>query len=493
MRTSKHRPETISEAERSLGPLPSWFIPPKGSLAEAEFARTVDVGALLGLVEAFVRRHVILNEHQAAAIVLWVFHCWAVAAARTTPYIHVTSPEPESGKSRLIETVEPILPTPLRTSSMTPAVLFRAIQQLTPTLLFDEIDNTFRDKNEKTELLGLLNDGYRRGGYALRMGGPNRDRLDKFPTFSPKLLAGLDELPRALATRVIRVELTRKRPDEHVADFYPDEVAAETFELRGMLETWTNVSVETLGAMRPAKVPGLRDRLQDCWSPLFAIADRAGGEWPERARTAALHLSAAGQEPTESLRVRLLSDIRDRFGEDGRLWTKDLIAQLIDDAEAPWGDLRGKPLSDRSLGRFLKPFHIRSKPIRIGDEVARGFERTQFEDAWTRYLPAPDPDNPSPDVTTLQPASVKGELANPERYTDGFVTDAKSGDPAWSERCNGVTARKAQDGNGAVPEPGEAAFLDYLFAEYEAGHMGLDEVLERERQHQEAEAFEAAE
>jgi Protein of unknown function (DUF3631) len=441
----------------------------------------VDLPGLLGFVEAFIRRHVILSVHQATAVVLWVFHCWAVDAARTTPYMHVTSAEPESGKSRLLETVEPLLRKPKRTSSMTPAVLFRAIQMYHPELLFDEIDNTFRDKNEKTELLGLLNDGYRRGGHALRIGGKNRDELQEFETFCPKMLAGLDELPRALATRVIRIELTRKRPDESVADFYPDDITAETKELRDVLETWATVSVDTLKAMRPNRVPGLRDRLQDVWTPLLAIADLAGVDWPARATSAALHLAAAGQEPTESLRVRLLADIRTSFGADQRLWTRQLIGRLTDDLEAPWGDLRGKPLTDRTLAKLLKPFHVRSKPIRIGDEVFRGFDVAQFEDVWTRYLPS----TLSVDVTALQPPSPQGKQGIAERYNDPGVTRTDSAsNPHGKPGVTDVTASNAETcERGMIP--GDDGFLDHLLAQYESGEVGLDEALACEAEHRE--------
>jgi hypothetical protein len=40
--------------------------------------------------------------------------------------------------------------------------------------------------------------------------------------------------------------------------------------------------------------------------PLPAIADLAGGEWPERARRAALALSGSGSEPRDSVREQLL-------------------------------------------------------------------------------------------------------------------------------------------------------------------------------------------
>jgi len=200
------------------------------------------------------------------------------------------------------------------------------------------------------------------------------------------VLAGLDELPRALATRVIRIELARKRPDEQVQDFYPDEIREETAEFGRQIETWGKVAVDELKRSRPARVPGLRDRLQDCWTPLLAIADMAGGDWPDRAREAAILLSAAGQPPTESLRVALLTDIRAAFGDEERLSSKDLLARLLDDPEAPWGDLRGRPLTERKLAQLLRPFHIHSRTVRMADARAKGYLRESFEDAWTLSL-----------------------------------------------------------------------------------------------------------
>ena len=58
---------------------------------------------LLDRVELFVRRYVVLDDSQAAAAALWVAHSHAVDAARATPYMHISSAEPESGKTRLLE------------------------------------------------------------------------------------------------------------------------------------------------------------------------------------------------------------------------------------------------------------------------------------------------------------------------------------------------------------------------------------------------------
>jgi putative DNA primase/helicase len=56
------------------------------------------------------------------------------------------------------------------------------------------------------------------------------------------------------------------------------------------------------------------------------IADLAGGDWPERARAAALTLSAPSARDNESLSVELLRDIKSIFDTSavGRIASADL-------------------------------------------------------------------------------------------------------------------------------------------------------------------------
>ena len=54
---------------------------------------------------------------------------------------------------------------------------------------------------------------------------------------------------------------------------------------------------------------GIEDRDADVWEALLAVADVAGGDWPERARVALLRLLRT-QGSTPSLGVRLLADLR---------------------------------------------------------------------------------------------------------------------------------------------------------------------------------------
>ena len=135
----------------------------------------------------------------------------------------------------------------------------------------------------------------------------------------------------------------------------------------------------------------MADRAFDVWEPLLAIADLAGGEWPQRARAAAVALCARSTSEDESIGVRLLSDLHDVFELQGL--RSDLGPQTCSPRWSPTrkrpgtSGKQGKPLSARSLAGLLRRHHIRSRTIRIGDETAKGFLAEQFEEAWKRYLP----------------------------------------------------------------------------------------------------------
>ena len=51
-----------------------------------------------------------------------------------------------------------------------------------------------------------------------------------------------------------------------------------------------------VGEAWPALPEGVTDRRAEAWEPLIAIADAAGGTWPERARVASVADVAATRE-----------------------------------------------------------------------------------------------------------------------------------------------------------------------------------------------------
>ena len=51
---------------------------------------------------------------------------------------------------------------------------------------------------------------------------------------------------------------------------------------------WADDHAQAIGAIDPTMSEEIYNRVADNWRPLFAIADVAGGEWPDRVRVAAV-------------------------------------------------------------------------------------------------------------------------------------------------------------------------------------------------------------
>ena len=138
-----------------------------------------------------------------------------------------------------------------------------------------------------------------------------------------------------------------------------------------------------------------------------AIADLAGGGWPERSRTAAVALFAEGRDEETSCRVRLLEDIRSIFDERNidEITSTDLVFSLNAIEASPWGGwAHGKGLTTHSLARQLR--HFRIFPRHTRDASARGYLLEQFADSFVRYLP-------DWGATTVKPSDEGDESREP--------------------------------------------------------------------------------
>ena len=344
------------------------------------------------------------SEHAQVAHALWIAHTHLMGAWDTTPRIAFLSPEPGSGKTRALEITEPLVPRPVQSVNVSPAYLFRKVSDVEglPTILFDEIDTIFGAKaGEHEEIRGFINAGHRRGAVAGRcvVRGKNIETED-LPAYCAIAMAGLGNLPDTILSRAVVVRMRRRAPGETVEPFRSREHTKDGNDLRAKLETWAATVRERIGKTWPTMPEGVEDRNADVWEALLAVADAAGGDWPDRAREAAKFLVGQARQDTPSLGLRLLADVKKVFEEEDKnknkkggqcesLFTSVLLQRLVQQEEAPWGDLRGRPLDARRLASLLKPYGIASKSHRIGAENAKGYERADFADAWGRYLTVP--------------------------------------------------------------------------------------------------------
>ena len=257
------------------------------------------------------------------------------------------------------------------------------------TILYDEIDNLFSKSEEGiSDLRGALNSGYRRNAVSTRCVNKGEGVAD-FVCYGPLALAGLKTLPDALATRAIFIHMRPRAADEPKEDFKLRYHPAEAQPIKEGLEEWcVAISANVIG-YEPLMPAGITDRSADIWEPLLVIAEMAGGDWPNRARAAASYLTGAAKEDVVSSGRELLAHIMDAFLDADKIWTCTLCQRLRDREESPWADIRGKALDERGLSVRLKAYRLKSRDVRIDGVVRKGFHKSDFADAWKRYLPQP--------------------------------------------------------------------------------------------------------
>ena len=115
----------------------------------------------------------------------------------------------------------------------------------------------------------------------------------------------------------------------------------------------------------------LTNRAADIWRSLFAIADCAGGQWPELARRSAIIMMRDREDA--SIAAQLLGDIRELFDSQrtDRFWSETVVKHLTAMENRPWADWKnGKAMTQPQLARQLKPFGVSPIDLRIGFHAA---------------------------------------------------------------------------------------------------------------------------
>jgi putative DNA primase/helicase len=486
------------DADEKVGPA-HWNVAPA--------AAPVDGAELLDRLRAVFRRYIMLPPGADVALPLWVLHAWTHDSCEISPILCLTSPTKRCGKTSVMILLTYLTPRSELAANVSTASIFRFIEAEHPTLLIDEADSFLSDNDE---MRGVLNSGHTKAGAnVVRMVETNGEHVaQRFSTWAPKAIALIKGLPDTLTDRSVVLRLMRKPPGSKVERLRKRD-SDEFKALRSQASRWAADHGLKLIDADPPMPETLHDRAADNWRPLLAIADRAGGRWPELARKAACDLT--GVEDDGALNVTLLTDVRTAFGPAAVMRSADLAAALAADPEAPWATFnRGNPISQRQIARMLGQFGIISDTVHPpGLSQGKGYKRADLEPQWESYCP-PDPgqDAPCPDTphfqaykrTNIDETGITCDFSSvqdPPPY--GSKTDGLSHSHAGLYGCtdkNGVEADASHSdqrngGNGAAyhppvcvlcgspdPAPNQVAFDGlniWLHRGCEAGYLGRDD------------------
>jgi len=413
----------------------------------------LDGAALLSELALTIRRFVICQPETAHAAALWAVMTWLIDVVQVAPIANITAPERNCGKSVMLTTLGRLSKRPLMASNITPAALFRAVEQWQPTLLIDEAD-AFADENE--ELRGLINSGHTRdSAFVVRVVGDDHEPRT-FTTWSAKAMAGIGKRAGTIESRAIPLQLRRKLPHERTERLRSAEADKLFAALRRKLARWADDSAGRLADYVPDIPVALRNRNADNWEPLLSIADLSGGDWPKIARHAALTLS--GVEDAPSLDQELLGDIREVFEarKAARMFSADLLAALIEDEERSWATYnRGRPMSAKQLANRMKGYGIKAKQIKIGATNRNGYDVADFSDAFARYLSVAG----VPSSTTLQANNHAG-FSDFSNFPRGMVVEDAKTPKALSGAACRVVEDRGPVSKGANDGPAENCLAD---------------------------------
>src|SRR5204863_4175601 len=192
----------------------------------------------------------------------------------------------------------------------------------------------------------------------------------------------IGRLPETLADRCIIINMQRKLAAEKCERMRH----LNATEFRRRCAEFVRKHSAAIAAAQPEIPAALNDRAADIWEPLFAIADLAGGDWPRLARQAAQKLSTAYDDDI-TLIGYFLADIRNWMVHQkvDRVLSRDLIRVFNPMHNRPWEDLRrGREINEYWLAGKMRELGMRSKNVRVGEGVGKGYMLEDVEAALRR-------------------------------------------------------------------------------------------------------------
>ncbi len=301
-------------------------------------------------IRTFIHRYLELPADFEEIASLYVLLTWVYEFAPSIPYLRVIG-DWGTGKTRFLQVAGAICFRPIFASgATTPAPIFRILEQFRGTLVLDEAD--FKDSAAWTEMVKLLNNGYRPGMPVLRADKENGKWYPRsYQVFGPKLISTRFPFKdEALESRCLTSEMLPLTRND-IPRVLPPSFDKEVGDLRSKLLTFrlanlTRLKGKTFG--NELLEPNLQPRLQEILIPLKAMLN--GDQTMAEALAGFVHrlqdsLYARRQESHNGKVLAAIIELH----EEGTDLTSQSIADRINQKEEDVSDLTAD-----KVGRITK-------------------------------------------------------------------------------------------------------------------------------------------
>jgi hypothetical protein len=323
-----------------------------------------DEAGLIAEVQEFIHRYVDVDEFHERLATYYVLFSWVYDDFRVLPYLRPLG-DYATGKSRYLTTVGSLCYRPIMAAgAITPAPVFRVIEEFRGTLVLDEAD--FRFSEHFDEIVKILNCGYEVGRPVLRveeMGG--KRQVVAYQCFGPKIIATREKFQdSALESRCLTCHMAGDpRPDIPLVltAAFDDEAT----QLRNKLLMWRFRQKGSFAISEAHADRTMDPRLNQILLPLTAIiTDEGAAEEVRRFVVEAnRNLIVARSETVEAEAVTLLCERLSAGGgspgAEGPTM-KELAADLTDRMGPE------KPFTARGVGGVIERLRLDKARTRSG-------------------------------------------------------------------------------------------------------------------------------
>ena len=318
----------------------------------------VDAVDLAEGMEVTPRKHLAFRHQEyATALTLWSLSTWFIDSWKIMPHLFFRSLTKGSGKTTALQVVEAFSCRSFVCANITPAALFRLIEQCSPTLLLDEVDRYLSDKED---LNGIINAGHTRRTATVTRVEPSKDAyvLRSFKVFGGKCFAGIGRQMDTMMDRSI-VVIMEKRMDNERVEKLPLTFFEDMYPTRRMIAKFA--ADNELNAVEALPhIPNLgNDRAVDNWQPLFTVAQVIGGDWPDKCLAAYECIETISTEDAkeqDNVAIRILRELAPKIEKRTGYFlpAKELREMLISDEESEFFEwYNGNTISAKAIKKHL--------------------------------------------------------------------------------------------------------------------------------------------
>ena len=380
-------------------------------------------------VAAFVRRFVFFRDDVLYDLMsAWIVMTYLKDQFEYVGYLFAHSPEPQSGKSRLLDVLDLLVASSSGILvSPTEAVLFRTASKTTQ--LLDEVDSW----GNKDDLRSVLNAGYNRRGVVVRMReGEGKYEPERYFVYGPKALAGIGTsiLSPATRSRAFMFEMFRQTMGERREQWRSRKIEPDANLLKTQIVKWAEVNEGTVREVYDDPdvsfgfLNDFQDRTMDIAQPIAAIMEVAYARNP--------NLRAARSRLRQAISATRHEE-RSSGDQHKIIWTLLKLAHSEDPLVGSATELSAlgmpfvsDPVSAEAISATLRQYGFKTKSYRRGTEDPKYryvLPKAKLADILARYC-AEDlsidvliqPDRPAPEECAAESASAT-------RSSDDSVVD----------------------------------------------------------------------